>query len=334
MNRRGSSFYMQRGAKAELELVGTHTRLWRFCHSPSLTFQETWHRAHTLCLCKPCRPSGCSQFLLRWPMKKKRELSRWLAVPQPTLCMDPRFTHCATGVGSAMEKCARHPDDLGLHLPHAREDVWVKRVAPCKISINLGTVGKYLHELQIFTRTEVQYERKNTRGNHKRRCGGGNVFTAANAKQVNPYSTTLLKVYNKETRYQPSPGVWSVTHHPSTPHQTHTHFPNPPHLQDKQRKGKKKKVTFFLKLSNWSRNPGAGQAMKRTGVEGELTYSESRILWFCPEPGSGRGLWRAAAWCSSSLPSGYKDWQTCHPAPYPADLGSAINGGDVDYFSG
>lgn len=63
------------------------------------------------------------------------------------------------------------------------------------------------------------------------------------------------------------------------------------------------------------------------------TYSESRILGFCPAPGSARGLLRAAVWCSSSLPSGYKDWQTCHPAPYPADLGSVVNG-DVDYFSG
>lgn len=62
------------------------------------------------------------------------------------------FTYGATGVVSAVKKCARHPHNLSLHLPHAREDVWVKRVAPCKISINLGTVGricmssKYLQE--------------------------------------------------------------------------------------------------------------------------------------------------------------------------------------------
>lgn len=108
-----------------------------------------------------------------------------------------------------------------------------------------GNGWENLHELQIFTRTKAQFERKDTRGNHKRKCGGGNVFTAANAKQVNPFTTTVLKVYNTETRYQPSPGVWSVTHHPSTPHQTRTHFPNPPHLQDKQRRKKKKQRSIF-----------------------------------------------------------------------------------------
>lgn len=156
------------------------------------------------------------------------------------------FTYGATGVGSAVKKRARHPHDLRLHLPHAGEDVRVKRVAPCEISINLPAVGricmscKYLQEPRHNLKERVQ------EGMKKRRRGGGNVFTAGNVKQVNPFTTTLLKVYNKETRYQPSPGVWSVTHRPSTLHQTHTHSPNPPHLQDKQRQKTKGSISEGL----------------------------------------------------------------------------------------
>lgn len=50
-------------------------------------------------------------------------------------------TDCATGVGSTMEQRAGHPDDLRLHLSDARKDVWVQRVAPSKISINLNNKG-------------------------------------------------------------------------------------------------------------------------------------------------------------------------------------------------
>lgn len=66
-----------------------------------------------------------------------------------------------------------------------------------------GNRWKNLHVLQIFTKAEAQFEIKNTRGNHKRKWWGRNVFTAANTKEVKPFTTTLLEVYNKETRYQP-----------------------------------------------------------------------------------------------------------------------------------
>lgn len=69
-------------------------------------------------------------------------------------CAGQAFTYGAAGVGAAVEERARHPHDLSLHLPHTGKDVRVKRVAPRKISINLGTVGRILHERQIFTRTE------------------------------------------------------------------------------------------------------------------------------------------------------------------------------------
>lgn len=36
-----------------------------------------------------------------------------------------------------MKECAGHPYDLCLHLSHTRENVWVERVAPRKISIHL-----------------------------------------------------------------------------------------------------------------------------------------------------------------------------------------------------
>lgn len=49
------------------------------------------------------------------------------------------ITYCATRVRSTMEECARHSDNLCLHLSYTREDVRVKRVAPCKISIYLAT---------------------------------------------------------------------------------------------------------------------------------------------------------------------------------------------------
>lgn len=49
------------------------------------------------------------------------------------------ITYCATGVRSTMEKCASHSNNLCLHLSYARKYVWVQWVAPCKVSINLGT---------------------------------------------------------------------------------------------------------------------------------------------------------------------------------------------------
>lgn len=49
------------------------------------------------------------------------------------------ITHCATRVRSTVKECARHSDNLCLHLSYTREDVWVKWVAPCKISIYLAT---------------------------------------------------------------------------------------------------------------------------------------------------------------------------------------------------
>lgn len=172
-----------------------------------------------------------------------------------TVCWPPMFTYGATGVGSAVKKRARHPHDFRLHLPHAGEDVRVERVAPCKISINLPAVGticmscKYLQEL----RHNLKDHRREWK---KRRCGGGNVFTAAKAKQVNPFTTTVSTVYNKETRYQPSPGVWSVTHHPSTPHQTHTLSPNPPRLQDKQRQKTRGSICEGLQVKSGAGDEG------------------------------------------------------------------------------
>lgn len=61
-------------------------------------------------------------FLLRWHLSQ---------------CLG---TYCSTGVRSAMKECARYPYDLCLHLSHARENVWVKWIAPCKISINLRKI--------------------------------------------------------------------------------------------------------------------------------------------------------------------------------------------------
>lgn len=57
-----------------------------------------------------------------------------------TMCVPTSMiTYCAARVRSTMEECARHSDNLCLHLSYTREDVWVKWVAPCKISIYLAT---------------------------------------------------------------------------------------------------------------------------------------------------------------------------------------------------
>lgn len=49
------------------------------------------------------------------------------------------ITYCATGVRSTVEKCTSHSNNLCLHLSYTRKDIWVKWVAPCKISIYLGS---------------------------------------------------------------------------------------------------------------------------------------------------------------------------------------------------
>lgn len=67
-----------------------------------------------------------------------------------------RTTYCATGVRSTVEERARHPDNLCLHLSHAGKDVWVERVAPCKVSIYLGSEEgeqKVTKEVKILTVT-------------------------------------------------------------------------------------------------------------------------------------------------------------------------------------
>lgn len=61
------------------------------------------------------------------------------------LCPDCTVTHGAAGGGPAVEKRASHPDNLCLHLSYAWEDVWVKWIAPSKISINLRAQGKETH---------------------------------------------------------------------------------------------------------------------------------------------------------------------------------------------
>lgn len=46
-----------------------------------------------------------------------------------------------------MKERARHPHHLGLHLPHAGEDVRVKRVAPRKVTVNLESMSsRYLRK--------------------------------------------------------------------------------------------------------------------------------------------------------------------------------------------
>lgn len=75
-----------------------------------------------------------------WLKKKKKVLSElWiLKFKAHTGCKWMFIITCrATGVRSTMEKCAGHSHNLCLHLSHTRKDVWVKRVAPCKISIYL-----------------------------------------------------------------------------------------------------------------------------------------------------------------------------------------------------
>lgn len=63
-----------------------------------------------------------------------------------------RITYCAAGVWSTVEKCARHSDNLCLHLSYPRKDVRVKWVAPCEISIYLGI--KERNKQELFVKNE------------------------------------------------------------------------------------------------------------------------------------------------------------------------------------
>lgn len=96
------------------------------------------------------------------------------------------LTYGATGVGAAMKERARHPDDLGLHLPHTGEDVRVKRVAPCEVSVNLETVGKICTSSKYLQKLRHSLKGRTQEVHINERCGGETVFTAANAKQVYP----------------------------------------------------------------------------------------------------------------------------------------------------
>lgn len=76
---------------------------------------------------------------------------------------------------------------------------------------------KYLHKLKQNWKKKTEQER------HIKGTETCLLWRTQSFFKVGLYKLELL----------PSPGAWSVTHHPSTPHQTHTLFPTPPHLQEK-----------------------------------------------------------------------------------------------------
>ena len=157
------------------------------------------------------------------------------------------ITYCATGVGSTMEKCASHSDNLCLHLSYTRKDVWVKWVAPCKVSVYLQTNkqtktpknetqdGKICANSHFYCELWV--------GGMKGSCLSKNIqkrnnSVLLNEAKSNMFSSSALTICGWEAKVQrciqgriPSPGVWSTFHLPSTLHQKHILSPTSPHLQ-------------------------------------------------------------------------------------------------------
>lgn len=79
-----------------------------------------------------------------WTQRQRVVEMLWIHPSSAYTICELMITYYATGVWSTVEKCASHSDNLCLHLSYARKDVWVEWVAPCKISIYLGTKEKTL----------------------------------------------------------------------------------------------------------------------------------------------------------------------------------------------
>lgn len=156
----------------------------RYLHhySSSLTFQGIWRRAHMPCLCKPCRPSVCSQFLLRWPIKQNESegAERGDELRGPSV-----HVRCRRSWGRRGRACTTSSRPQPPSSSHRER---CPGEAGCSTQ-NLHKPGNgwksFAWAPNIYTNRRRNLKEKNRREtNIKGGARGGNVFTAANAKQV------------------------------------------------------------------------------------------------------------------------------------------------------
>lgn len=121
------------------------------------------------------------------------------------------MTYCATGVRSTVEKRASHSHNLCLHFSYTRKDIWVKWVAPSKISIYLSAEGRFAYTPNIYINTGVETKRHTK----KKRTESCLLLTAARTKlfQVQPSLLVLgmSRNVNKDANLHQETGQRLIT---------------------------------------------------------------------------------------------------------------------------